>query len=226
MIAQIRRYFVAGLLTILPLALSVYILLVLFRIVDGILGKYLNVYLKSLLGFYIPGLGLALFIGIIFLSGILSIHFFGARLHMFLGRALARFPLLKYIYPSVKKVFEFVFSDNKLGFKKVVLVEYPSKGIWSMGFIANDGFAEAQKKTGKVFYKDKFWGGLGWRYQDAVIVLAGIKLQQGLSIGYSYDISTSAVARFSGGSHELFMSYTRKIGTATVSKRQKSVRIL
>ena len=80
--------------------------------------------------------------------------------------------------------------------------------------------------SGKVLYKDKFWGGLGWRYQDAVIVMAGIKLQQGLSIGYSYDISTSAVARFSGGSHELFMSYTRKIGTATVSKRQKSVRIL
>lgn len=80
--------------------------------------------------------------------------------------------------------------------------------------------------TGKVFYKDKYWGGLGWRYQDAVIVLAGIKLQQGLSIGYSYDISTSAVAKFSGGSHELFMSYTLKIGTATVSKRQKSVRIL
>jgi uncharacterized membrane protein len=54
LIAQIRRYFVAGLLTILPLALSVYILLVLFRIVDGILGRYLNVYLKHLLGFYIP----------------------------------------------------------------------------------------------------------------------------------------------------------------------------
>lgn len=78
----------------------------------------------------------------------------------------------------------------------------------------------------KVFYKDKYWGGLGWRYQDAVIVMAGIKLPQGMSIGYSYDISTSAVASFSGGSHELFMSYTKKIGTATVSKRQKSVRIL
>jgi type IX secretion system PorP/SprF family membrane protein len=80
--------------------------------------------------------------------------------------------------------------------------------------------------SGKVFYKDKYWGGLGWRFQDAVIVMAGIKLPQGLSIGYSYDISTSAVANFSGGSHELFMSYTKKIGTATVSKRQKSVRIL
>jgi len=149
LIAQIRRYFVAGLLTILPLALSVYILLVLFRIVDGILGRYLNVYLKSLLGFYIPGLGLILFIAIIFLSGILSIHFFGASLHLFLGRALSRFPLLSYIYPSIKKIFEFVFSDSRLGFKKVVLVEYPSKGIWSLGFIANEGFKEAEDKLGK-----------------------------------------------------------------------------
>ncbi len=152
MITQIRRYFVAGLLTILPLALSVYILLILFRIVDGILGRYLNVYLKGLLGFYIPGLGLILFLAIIFLSGILSIHFFGARLHLFLGRALARFPLLSYIYPSVKKIFEFVFSDNRLGFKKVALIQYPSKGIWTLGFIANDGYAEAEEKTGKKFF--------------------------------------------------------------------------
>jgi len=152
LITQIRRYFVAGLLTILPLALSVYILLILFRIVDGILGRYLNVYLKGLLGFYIPGLGLILFLAIIFLSGILSIHFFGARLHLFLGRALARFPLLSYIYPSVKKIFEFVFSDNRLGFKKVALIQYPSKGIWTLGFIANDGYAEAEEKTGKKFF--------------------------------------------------------------------------
>jgi uncharacterized membrane protein len=149
LIAQIRRYFVAGLLTILPLALSVYILFVLFRLVDGILGRYLNVYLKGLLGFYIPGLGLILFVTIIFLSGVLSIHFFGAGLHLFLGRALARFPLLSSIYPSVKKIFEFVFSDNRLGFKKAVLIQYPSKGIWSIGFIANDGYSEAEAKLGR-----------------------------------------------------------------------------
>ncbi|MDD2612010.1 MAG: type IX secretion system membrane protein PorP/SprF [Bacteroidales bacterium] len=80
--------------------------------------------------------------------------------------------------------------------------------------------------SGRVFYKEHYWGGLGWRYQDAIIVMAGIKLRQGLSIGYSYDISTSAVASFSGGSHEIFIGYIKKIGTATVSKKQKSVRIL
>jgi len=149
LIAQIKKYFVAGLITILPLALSVYILVFLFKLIDGILGKYINVYLKDFLGFYIPGLGIILFIAIIFLCGILSIHLFGARLHMFLGKALSRFPLLRYIYPSVKKIFEFVFSDTRLGFKKVALIEYPSKGIWSLGFIANEGFKEAEDKLGR-----------------------------------------------------------------------------
>jgi len=80
--------------------------------------------------------------------------------------------------------------------------------------------------SGKVIYKDTFWGGLGWRWQDAVIAMVGIKLPQGLSIGYSYDISTSAVATFSSGSHEIFLGYVKKIGTTSVSKKQKSVRIL
>ena len=80
--------------------------------------------------------------------------------------------------------------------------------------------------SARVTYKDKYWGGLGWRYRDAVVALFGIKLPQGLSIGYSYDIATSAVAKFSSGSHELFLGFTKKIGTETVSKKQKSVRIL
>lgn len=80
--------------------------------------------------------------------------------------------------------------------------------------------------SGKVTYKEKFWGGLGWRWQDAITVMAGIKLPQGLSIGYCYDISTSAVSGFSSGSHEIFLGYIKKIRTESVSKKQKSVRIL
>ncbi len=152
MIAQIKKYFVTGLLTILPLSLSIYILLVLFRLVDGILGRFLNVYLRNILGFYVPGLGLILFILIIFFTGILSTHFFGLGLHRFLDRVISRFPLLKYIYPSLSKIFEFIFSDNRLGFKKVVLIEYPSKGRWSIGFIANEGYKEAEEKTGRELF--------------------------------------------------------------------------
>lgn len=148
---KIRKYFITGLVTILPLSLSVYILYVLFRLVDSILGRFLNIYLKNILGFYIPGLGLILFFLIIFFTGVLSTHFFGSGLHQLLYKALSRFPVLRYIYPSIKKVFEFVFSESKMGFKKAVLVEYPGKGIWSLGFIANESFDEAKTKLGKKF---------------------------------------------------------------------------
>lgn len=79
--------------------------------------------------------------------------------------------------------------------------------------------------SARLTYKDKFWGMMGWRPQDAVIVSAGIKLPQGLSIGYAYDISLTLWGA-SGGSHEIFLSYRKKIETVTVSKKQKSVRIL
>lgn len=79
--------------------------------------------------------------------------------------------------------------------------------------------------SARLTYKDKYWGMAGWRPQDAVIVSAGIKLPQGLSIGYAYDISLTLWGA-SGGSHEIFLSYSKKIETATVSKKQKSVRIL
>jgi uncharacterized membrane protein len=147
--AKIRKYLVAGLLTILPLALSIYILVVLFRLVDGILGRFLNAYFKNLLGFYIPGLGLILFILIIFLTGFISTHLFGAKLHNLFDRTMGRFPLLRHIYPSIKKVFEFVFAENRVGFKKAVLVEYPRKGVWALGFIANESFKEAEDVIGK-----------------------------------------------------------------------------
>jgi len=80
--------------------------------------------------------------------------------------------------------------------------------------------------SARLIYKDRFWGILGWRPEDAIIVSAGIKLSQGLSIGYSYDISLGALSTASGGSHELYIGFTKKIETASVSKKQKSVRIL
>lgn len=149
---KIRKYFVAGLLAILPISLSIYILVILFRLTDGILGRFLNVYLENTLGFYIPGLGLILFISIIFFVGILSIHVFGTGLHRLFDNMLGRFPLIRHIYPSIRKVFEFIFSDNKTGFKKTVLIEYPYKGLWSLGFIANEGFKEAQDRTGRKLF--------------------------------------------------------------------------
>lgn len=78
----------------------------------------------------------------------------------------------------------------------------------------------------KLSYKGSYWGYAGWRPGDAIIVSAGIILPQGLTIGYSYDVSVKALSSVSGGSHEIFLGFRKKIDTATVSKKQKSVRIL
>lgn len=78
----------------------------------------------------------------------------------------------------------------------------------------------------RLWYKERFWGTVGWRPKDAVILSAGIKLDQGLTIGYSYDVSLRALSSVSGGSHEIFIGFAKKIDTASTSKKQKSVRIL
>jgi uncharacterized membrane protein len=147
MFTYLKRNFIAGILIFLPLLLTVNILIILFQFADGILGKFINTYLKQTLGFYIPGLGLILFLIIIFLTGFLTTHFLGKRLYIVLDRSLRRFPLIRHIYPSIKQITEFLFASGRYEFKKVVLVEYPRRGIWSLAFVTNEGLKEARDKT-------------------------------------------------------------------------------
>jgi uncharacterized membrane protein len=149
MFFNIKKYFIAGILVLLPFLITIFILINLFQFADSILGKFINIYLVEILGFYIPGLGLIIFLIIIFLIGFLTTHFLGKRLYLILDAALRRFPLIRLIYPSIKQIIEFLFATQRQTFKKTVLVEYPKTGIWSMGFITNEGFQEAKDKTKK-----------------------------------------------------------------------------
>lgn len=82
--------------------------------------------------------------------------------------------------------------------------------------------------SGLLNYKDLYWGGLSYRWGDAVVILAGLNIAAGLSIGYSYDLPASQVIRASWGSHELFLSYAFEIDRGNSSRRKKfkSIRIL
>lgn len=146
---KIRRYFVTGLLLVLPIFISFYILFVVFRFVDGIFGGLINSYLKANFGFFIPGIGFILGGATVLFSGFLATHFLGKKALPALERWFLKFPVIRQVYPSTKQIISFLFSKDKTSFKKVALVEYPSKGLWSVGFITNDGFEEAQKKTGE-----------------------------------------------------------------------------
>ena len=147
MLTYLKRNLIAGILIFLPLLLTINILIILFQFADGILGKFINNYLEQTLGFYIPGLGLILFLIIIFFTGFLTTHFLGKRLYLAVDRSLRRFPLIRHIYPSLKQITEFLFASGRYKFKQVVLVEYPRRGIWSLAFVTNEGLQEARDKT-------------------------------------------------------------------------------
>jgi uncharacterized membrane protein len=146
---MIKRYLITGLLVVVPILITVYVLVIAFQFLDGILGRFLSAYLKNLLGFYIPGIGIALIFISIFLVGFLVTRFIGKKIFSGIEGWFSGLPLINKIYPSVKQIVKFILAQKEFGFKKVVLVEYPSKGIWSVGFLTNEQFNKIKNTSGE-----------------------------------------------------------------------------
>src|SRR3989338_9167245 len=147
---KIERYFFTGLLVLLPVVITLYLLFIIFRFADGLLGKYINQYLKEYLGHYIPGIGLILTLLIVLFVGALARSVLLRKIIPAIEGWFAGLPLIRMIYPSSKQIVKFFFSDeNKAMFKKVVLIEYPRKGVYSLGFVTNEGFEEAGVKLAR-----------------------------------------------------------------------------
>lgn len=142
---RLRRYLIAGLVVVVPILLTAYVLVIMFRFVDGILGRFLNIYLKETLGFYIPGLGFLISLVFIIFVGFLATRFLGRKIFVGLERWFSGLPLINKIYPALKQIVLFILAQKEFGFKKVVLVEFPSKGIWSLGFLTNESFEQINK---------------------------------------------------------------------------------
>lgn len=133
-----KKYFITGMLVIAPVFLTIYVLVMVFRFADNILGRFINDYVQQLLGFYIPGIGFLLSILIIFLVGFFASIFIGREVVPFVEKWFVSLPLVKNIYPAFKQLVSFFLAQKQFGFKKVVLVEYPSKGIWALAFLTNE----------------------------------------------------------------------------------------
>ena len=146
---KIKRYLITGFVVVVPIFLTFYVLLGIVRVADGILGRFLNVYLKDSLGFYIPGLGFFIAIIFIFIIGLLANRFVGKKMIFGIERWFSNLPLINKVYPALKQIILFISAQKEFGFKKVVLVEYPSKGIWSIGFLTNEHFDKISQLTNK-----------------------------------------------------------------------------
>lgn len=144
-----RKYLIAGLLVWLPLGVTVLVVKLLVDIMDRTVLLLPPAWRPdALLGFHIPGVGLLLSLLIISLTGITVANLLGRRLVTVWEGLLARIPLVRTIYSAVKQVVETVFSANGRSFRKVVLVEYPRRGMWCLALQTAENLGEVQAKTG------------------------------------------------------------------------------
>jgi uncharacterized membrane protein len=147
---QVRRYFVAGLIVWIPLGVTIFIGRFIVLQMDKTLRFVPKEYLpETWLGFAIPGLGVLLTLLLVLMTGLLVANFVGRSMVGVWESLLERIPIVRSIYSAAKKFVEIVFSDSGQSFKKVLLIEYPRKGIYSLAFQTATNLGEVQERTGE-----------------------------------------------------------------------------
>jgi len=131
-----RKYFITGLLVLVPLFITVWVLSSLIGTMDkSLLLLPENWRPKAQFGLEIPGMGAVLTLLIIFVTGLIATNFFGKRVIRIWEALLARVPVVKSIYASVKQVSDTLFSDSGNAFRQAVLVQFPREGAWTIAFV-------------------------------------------------------------------------------------------
>jgi len=148
MFNKIRKYFISGLVVFLPIALTVYLFFLAIDFADGFFGKFFG---KLGLGIAdYRGLSIIVGIYIIILIGFVTTNFLGRKVHDFFEKIVLKLPFFKQVYPALKEMAIFLFARERLAsFKQVVLVEYPRKGMYAIGFLTNESGKELRERTGK-----------------------------------------------------------------------------
>jgi len=144
--ARIRNYFIAGVVVLIPIGITVYLTLFIVSISSKILPKEINP--NHYLPYNIPGVEIVIAVLIITLIGWLSLSFLGKRLLLLFNNILKKIPILRTIYSAIGQMTE-TFTKTDKGKKNVVLVEYPRKGSWAVGFATKDNTGEISQKTKK-----------------------------------------------------------------------------
>lgn len=146
-----KRYLIAGLLIWVPLVITVLVIRVLVDLMDNSLLLLPPEWRPdALLGMHIPGLGVVLTLLIVFLTGMIMANFVGRKLVKVWDGILSRIPFVRTIHSAVKQVMETLFSPNGRSFRKVLLIEYPRKGVWTLAFQTGEPEGEIRDKAGDV----------------------------------------------------------------------------
>jgi uncharacterized membrane protein len=145
----LRRYLVAGILVWLPILATIWVVMTMLHIMDRTLLLLPAAYRpEALVGFSLPGIGLLFALIIVFLTGLFVTNLIGYRLIAWGEDLLNRIPIVRTVYGGVKSFAESVLSQSN-SFRKVVMLEYPRPGIWSLGFLTADDVPEVSARLGE-----------------------------------------------------------------------------
>ena len=146
LISRLRNYFLTGIVVLVPIGITLYLTKFLISVSSNLIPKEINP--NNYLPFAIPGIEILLSILIITIVGGLSLSFIGRKILQLVNDLFKRIPILRTIYSAMGQMAQTI-APKKSNKKSVVLVEYPRKGSWAVGFATKDNKGEISKKTKK-----------------------------------------------------------------------------
>jgi uncharacterized membrane protein len=147
--ARLRAYFLAGVLVMAPISITFYIAFLFIGFVDGQVSTLIprRYHPDQYLPFSIPGIGIVIVVAFLTLVGSLTAGFIGRFLVRTSERVLARMPVIRGLYATVKQITETVLAHRSHAFRQVVLIEYPRRGMWAMAFVTGVTKGDVQTMT-------------------------------------------------------------------------------
>lgn len=147
---MIKKYFLAGILIWVPVVITVLVIEFLLQIFDRIVALIPKAYQpETLFGVHLPGFSLIVIVMIIFLTGMLASNVIGSFLVLVGEKIVARIPLIRSIYAGAKQILQTLFVSGNAAFRKVVLIEYPRRGLWTWAFQTSNGVKEVNDRVGE-----------------------------------------------------------------------------
>jgi uncharacterized membrane protein len=191
-----KRKFIAGLIVTIPVAISIFVLIQLFKIVDGLLGPIYD----YIFGRHIAGLGFITAFIIVFLVGVISTNVFGKKLLDQIEKLLfLKIPIFKSLYSSLKQLIDAFSPENKSSFQKFVIVEYPRKGSFVFGFQTKECLLKennTEKKLIAVYIPtNNLYLGEVVFFDEESVIHTNIPIQEGIKIILSGGIAAPQIIR-------------------------------
>jgi len=147
--ARLRTYLLTGLVIAGPIGITIWLAVQIISFIDNTVTRFIPVkyHPETYLPFSVPGLGVLIILLILALIGFLAANFLGRTFINIGERIVGRMPIIRSVYSALKQIFETVLAQSSTSFREVVLVEYPRRGIWALGFVTSHTKGEIQNLT-------------------------------------------------------------------------------